>query len=142
MKLELPSLHLECEPVAPNLWACMEPFPFLIDGRVEFIKWFFICDKYSVPPNPFYKRRRVVEKENIPAWLHDYMVRYRLYLGLSIMDCHRLFRDAMRIVGMGRVTAQIKYMAVVVGTPLFGGVGDGTPPRSVRKFIAENGWGC
>jgi hypothetical protein len=142
MKLELPSLYLECEQVAPKLWACMQPFPFMIDGELWFIKWHFVCDKYSVPPNPLYPRRRAADVENIPAWLHDYTRRYRNVLGLSVRDTDILFRDAMEMVGLHPWTVRIKYRAVRMFAWATAGKGDGTPPRRVRKFIAKHGWGC
>jgi hypothetical protein len=142
MKLHLPSLNLECQPVAPNLWGCYEPFPFMIDDKLRFIPWMFICDKYSVPPNPFYPRRRKIPKENIPAWLHDYLRRYRNYYGLSVKDTDVLFRQAMELVGLRSTTVRIKYRAVRMAAWATAGKGDGTPPKRVRNFIAENGWGC
>jgi hypothetical protein len=146
MKLELPSLHLPCKPVSvnPDLWVLLIEFPFIIDGKVLWIPVHFICDKYSIPffARPVYRRERKVEKENIPAWLHDYLVRNRIALGLSLMDCHNIFYQAMLLVGMWRITARIKWLGVTAGSWAVVEKGDGTPPKDVRDFIDKHGWGC
>ena len=147
MKLELPSLHLDCGQVAPGLWALCEPFVFLIDGTLYTIPLLFICDKYSIPKWPKWLRKlfpqnRSNKKENIPAWVHDYLVRHRVTLGISLIDCHDIFLQGMELVRIDKTTRRIKYAGVMVGNWAVVEKGDGTPPREVREFIAKHGWGC
>jgi hypothetical protein len=142
MKLRLPSLYLHVAPVAPKLWITMHGFQFLADDRECWIPEMFICDKYSVPVGLVFKRSRKHEVENIPAILHDYLVRNRRLLGFSLMQCHDLFLQAMKVCGIGRATRWAKYSAVVTFNWTMAGKGDGTPNRQVKAFIDKHGYGC
>jgi hypothetical protein len=146
MKLTIPSYDLNTLNVAPELWAMMRPFPFVLDDKEHWIPYQFVCDKYSIPKRPKWLRRlfpqnRSNKKENIPAWLHDYTIRFRVILGLSLMDCHDIFNQAMDMVGIDKPSRIVKYTTVVITNWAIVEDGTGTPPKEVRDFIAENGWG-
>jgi hypothetical protein len=142
MKLELPSLYLNSEPVARKLWATTNEYPFLVDGVIYTIPQLFVCDKYSVPLGVILKRERKENIENIPAILHDYLVRYRKVLGFSITDCHSLFRQAMLLCGLGFGMRWTKWSGVFLFNWAIATKGDGTPPRNVKRFIDKHGYGC
>jgi hypothetical protein len=141
-KLELPSLHLINDLVGNNLWITMNDYPFMLDGRLMFIPLFFLHDKYSVPFGVVFPRSREVAKENIPAVLHDYLIRNRKLLHMSMDECHDVFLQAMKLCGIGFVTRYLKYTAVMCFNWLIAGDGDGTPPRQVQEFIDKHGYGC
>jgi len=143
MKIEFPSLFLENIQVDKRLWATADPFPFLLNDKLEIMEARFLHDKYSVPrPVQFiFPQNRAVDVENIPAVVHDYVTRHRVRLGMSLLDCHAVFRQAMGIVGISRFTRYTKWAAVVVGAWTCSGKGDGTPPPRIQAFIEKNGWG-
>jgi hypothetical protein len=141
-KLELPSLHLVNDKVGNNLWITMNDYPFMLDGRLMFIPLFFIHDKYSVPFGIIIPRDRKEKMENIPAVLHDYIVRYRNVLKLSLPDCHDVFLQAMRLCGLPVYLRWAKYTAVMCFNWMIAGDGMGTPPRQVQAFIDKHGYGC
>jgi len=70
--------------------------------------------------------------------IHDFLLRFRDMFGLSVMDCHRAFRDFMDLLGFG-ATGRVKYVAVVVGGWVSPGKGDGTPPRRIRSEMRKRG---
>jgi len=147
MKLELPSLYIESVEVAPELWALTLHYVFLIDSKVFIIPVDFICDKYSIPKWPkwlrwLFPQRRSNAVENIPAWIHDYLVRFRNTLGLSLTDCHNIFLQAMSLVNLDNTTRKFKYTGVMLFNWMIVQDGYGTPPKDVKRFIDENGWGC
>ena len=139
MKLELHKLEIRNEQVARNVWRTKEDFLFFLDGVARLIEEPFYHDKYSGPRNPIYKRDRNCETENMPAVLHDFLMRYRKLLGLSIMQCHDLFRQAMRLAGLSRWLVWLKYSGVVAFNWMIAGPGDGTPPRNIRRVMRRMG---
>ncbi len=143
MRLNLPSLHIQSDQVqdVPPLWMLLAEYPFMIDGKMFWIPLFFVCDKYSVL-GIVLKKSRKNEKENIPAWLHDYVIRNRNILGFSMMDCHWIFLQAMKLCGIGFFMRWAKYLAVVNFNWMLAGDGNGTPPKDVQAFIDKHGYGC
>ncbi len=142
MKLRLPSLHLINDCIGKNLWITMNCYPFFIDGRMHFVPLFFIHDKYSVPLGVVFPRSRKKRKENIPAVLHDYIVRNRKLLGFSFCECHDIFLQAMKLCGIWPITRYMKYSAVMCFNWMIAGAGDGSPPPRIRAFIDKHGYGC
>ena len=138
MRLELTKLEIRNEPVARNIWRTAEDYMFFVDDKSCMIPAPFYNDKYSGPRNPIYKRTRNCEIEDMPAVLHDFLMRYRKLLGLSIMQCHDLFRQAMILAGLPLWLIQLKYMGVVAFNWLIAGPGDGTPPRKIRRAMRRN----
>jgi len=137
MILTLTQLEIPCRPVTRNVWVSTAPMVCYVNGRrIEQADPFY-CDKYSRPIilAPFMPRERKVPKENTPAWWHDYFVRYRNIIGLSLVDCHNLFLQAMHICGVHPCLARIKWLGVLVGNWMMAGPGDGTPPRNIRRAI-------
>jgi hypothetical protein len=143
MKLELQRLEIPCEQVSKRVWRTLEPFSFWIDGKYHRIPAPFFNDKYSVIFDDviFYvigfPRDRGDDAENMPAVLHDYLVRYRKVLGLSLMDCHELFKQSMGMASLPPFTIVAKYSAVVCFNWIMAGPGDGTPPRKIRKAMQK-----
>ena len=139
MKLELHKLEIRNEQVARNVWRTTEDFLFFLDGAARLIEAPFYHDKYSGPRNPIYKRDRNCDKENMPAGMHDFLMRYRKLLGLSIMQCHDIFRQAMVLAGLPSWLVNLKYTGVVCFNWLIAGPGDGTPPRKIRRVMRSDG---
>jgi hypothetical protein len=142
VNLYIPSLYTSAQQIAPKLWMLTDTFVFIVGGIVYKIPALFISDLYSVPLGIIVKRDKGYDIGNIPAWIHDYLVRHRKTLGLSMMDTHNIFREAMRLCGIGTVTRTAKYAAVVLGTWIVAEDGRGTPPREVRAWIDKHGYGC
>ena len=139
MKLELAKLEIRNEPVARNIWRTAEDYMFFVDDMPYMIPSPFYHDKYSVVlSNVGFRRSRKTDAENLPAVLHDYLVRYRKVLGFSIVDCHELFKQAMGICGLPMFTILCKYSAVMMFNWLMAGPGDGTPPRKVRRAMRRS----
>ena len=138
MKLELAKLEIRNEPVARNIWRTAEDYMFFVDDMPYIIIKHFYHDKYSGPRNPIYKRTRNCEIEDMPAVLHDFLVRYRKLLGFSMMQCHDLFRQAMRLAGLSTWLVNLKYTGVVCFNWLMAGPGDGTPPCKVRRAMRRD----
>jgi hypothetical protein len=61
------------------------------------------------------------------ACLHDYAVRNRVALGLTLMQCHALFREALEARHVGRGLRNAMYGAVVAVNWTCAGPGDGSP---------------
>ena len=141
MKLNLPSLNLKTGKVGPKLWITLEPFGFMLDSRYMAIPNLFVTDKYSVPLGILFKRSRPVAMQNIPAILHDFLVRYRKTLGISLVDCHKLFLQAMKLCGIDPFTRACKYMAVMAFNWMIVGPGDGSTSGKVKRFIDRHGYG-
>lgn len=137
MKLELKSLEIHNEQVADTVWRTTHDFQFWADGVMLSIPSPFYHDKYSVPwpVSLVIKRDYKCPKKNMPAVLHDYLVRHRNLLGLSLMDCHCLFRQAMSLAGIPAWLISSKYAAVSSFNWIAAGAGDGTPSRKVRKAV-------
>ena len=135
MKLTLDSLEIHNEQVADKVWRTTHDWEFSVDDVPHIIGKHFYHDKYSGPRNPIYKRTRNCEIEDMPAVLHDYLMRYRKVLGVTIMQCHNLFRQAMRLAGLSRRLVWLKYSGVVAFNWMIAGPGDGTPPRKIRRAM-------
>ena len=138
MKLTLETLAIQNEQVADKVWRTTHDWEFLIDDMPYTITKHFYHDKYSGPRNPIYKRTRNCEIEDMPAVLHDFLMRYRKLLGFTIMQCHDLFRQAMSIAGLSTWLVRLKYIGVVCFNWLVAGRGDGTPPRIVRRAMRRD----
>ncbi len=123
---------------ARGLWITTAPFVFEWRGRVYTIPAGFVCDFFSIPKPFRFWRGNNRGYGNEPSLIHDFLLRFRDYFGLGIMDCHAAFRDFMRLLGFGR-SGEVKYYAVVVGGWVCPGAGDGTPPRDVRRAMRRNG---
>jgi len=59
------------------------------------------------------------------AVIHDYAVRNRRRLGLRLVDCHRIFYEAMRCSGVPRYRASIMLGAVLCFNWMIAGDGQG-----------------
>ena len=136
MKLHLESLDVRNEQVADTVWRTTHDFRIWIDGRLIVIHNPFYHDKYTIPiRNPFLKRDYRCPKKNMPAVVHDYLVRNRNLLGLSLLDCHCIFHQAMSLAELPSWRREPKYIGVVSFNWIIAGPGDGTPPRKIRKVM-------
>ena len=108
------------EGVAPYRWRLVEDFGYEAKaGRVLTVPAGFETDFASVPRLlwPILPLSDAVYDK--AAVLHDYAVRNRKRLGLSLMDCHRLFREVLLFSGTGRVKTASMFAAVVAFNWLF-----------------------
>lgn len=118
---------------APCLWRITRDFVWVYGGRPFRAPEGFVLDFYSIPWFLRWFRQQNQGTHNAPALIHDYLVRNRKLLDLSLMDCHRQFRAAMRAVGVNPVVRAVKYAAVVAFNWTVAGPGDGTAPRGVQE---------
>ncbi len=120
-----------------GLWQMRKPFRFRWGDRLFKTPTGFVLDFYSIPRafRWMFERNRGIG--NRCALIHDFTVRYRLLLGLTLMDCHSMFLDAMQAMGIRG--AKVKYFAVVVSNWAVAGDGDGKPGRDVRRAMRERG---
>jgi len=127
---------LVTESVGRNLWALARRLAWLSgDGRLWVVPVSFRTDKFSKPgPNSIGQRDRA-------AVFHDFLVRCRALLGLSIMQCHAYFLEAMAYCDQfdlpdsawkrecailwRRVTRNVYYAAVVSANWIVAGEGLG-----------------
>lgn len=116
-----------------NLWLYTAPFAFRYKDRNFVIPERFITDFYSIPRAVrwFVPNNQGIYNES--AGIHDFTVRNRVTLGMSLMDCHNLFLAAMQYQDMGFGRRAIKYSAVVLLNWMSPGRGDGTMSRRVQK---------
>lgn len=102
------------EGVAPYRWRLVEDFGYESKaGRIITVPAGFVTDFASVPRIfwPILPLSDAVYDK--AAVLHDYTVRNRRLLALSLMDCHRLFREVLRFSGTGRLKTAVMFGAVV-----------------------------
>jgi hypothetical protein len=137
VRLTLEKLEIHNEQVADKVWRTMHDWHFCIDDLMHTITRHFYHDKYSGPRNPIYKRDRNCEREDMPAVLHDFLMRNRKLLGLSMMQCHDLFRQAMVLAKLPTWLVRLKYSGVVAFNWLIAGPGDGSPPRAIRRVMKQ-----
>ncbi|HMP76842.1 MAG TPA: DUF1353 domain-containing protein [Kiritimatiellia bacterium] len=106
--------RLVTEGIASYRWKLVEDFGYESrSGRIFTVPAGFETDFASVPRIfwPILPLSDAVYDK--AAVLHDYAVRNRRALALSLMDCHRLFREALLLSGTARWKAGVMYAAVV-----------------------------
>jgi hypothetical protein len=86
----------------------------------------FLTDFYSAPWFVWWHTPKNEPKSNAAAVVHDWLVRNRKLLGLSLMDCHRIFRRAMLALGVSDGKARWRFYAVVACNWAVAPAGDGT----------------
>jgi hypothetical protein len=118
-----------------GLWQVRGGWAFEWRGVRYLIPDGFVLDFYSVPALLRWWRTPNRGWGNEPAAIHDYLVRHRKLLGLSLMDCHRAFDAAMRLCGLPDRERRKKYAGVWLGNWAVAGPGDGTPPKNIRAAM-------
>jgi len=117
---------LKTESIGNRIWELIEGLVYIDKTGLPWtVPAGFRCDMYSVPRLLWWIYPPATGDRDRAAVLHDFMVRNRNLLNLTLMDCHRHFRDAMESVGVNRVRRNIKYAGVVCGNWLCAGKGDG-----------------
>lgn len=98
------------------------PEDFIYDGCTApwLVRWAF-------PPDDGLYGRAVA--------LHDYLVRFRYKLGLSLADCHGYFAEALRVCGVGSERAKAMYLAVYMFNWTIAPKGDGSLPSGLMKRV-------
>jgi len=93
-------------------WKLTEPFGFVHSrGRID-VPEGFETDFASVP-RIFWSILPLTDAQYDQASvIHDYAVRNRRILGLRLVDCHRIFYEAMRCAGVPRFRANVMFRAV------------------------------
>ena len=140
-------ITIYCEPgwyrdYAPGLWQAHSDFVILWRGRFIHLPATdaepgMVLDMYSIPFWIRWKWPKNRGQGNKPAMAHDATRRFWRILGLSVLESDQLFLDAMRAVGMRE--AGLFYAAVRLQGMTRGAPGDGTPPRDVRRAMADRG---
>jgi len=124
------------ESIGHNLWSIQRVLVWLSkDGKMWVTPCLFRTDKFTKPgPNSIGQRDRA-------AVFHDFMVRCRVLLGLTMMQCHNYFLEAMVYCDQfdlpeklwkrtaastwRRLTRNVYYAAVVTCNWTFANEGDG-----------------
>ena len=119
-----------------NLWYLTADFHFIYLGVHYCIPAGFVLDFYSIPRALRWMFPNNQGVYNESAAIHDFLVRNRKVLGLSLMECHHAFNAAMDYQDMGSARRRTKFSAVVLFNWMAPGPGDGTPGRRARKAIA------
>lgn len=139
--------HCVSRAVGPRVWRIVNggfTFSTAFDGTTHRVPDGFLTDFASVPrifwpiiPSSDYFW-------DAPSVMHDHLVRSRKVLGLSLMDCHRLFLHMLLVRGRSsnRATqrantarAYAMYWAVVGCNWMFAGPGDGTTPTDLMGRV-------
>ncbi len=71
------------------------------------------------------------------AVVHDFCVRSRKLLGISLWTCHLVFREALLTLKTPRWQAEAMYGAVCLANWLVAGPGDGSPPKRLRSRVTQ-----
>jgi hypothetical protein len=106
--------RLVTEGVSSYRWRLVEDFGYESrSGRVFTVPAGFLTDFASVPRLfwPILPLSDAVYDK--AAVIHDYAVRNRRELGISLLECHQVFREALLCAGTGRWKARVMYGAVV-----------------------------
>lgn len=67
--------------------------------------------------------------------LHDYLVRFRKELGLSLTDCHAIFYEAMLALNVRKAKAKAAYRAVYCVNWMIAGDGHGGTPKDLLDKV-------
>jgi len=127
--------RLEYRDFAENLWEYIAPFQFIYKGVAHAIPQHFITDFYSVPRflRWLWPNNQGVYNES--SGIHDWFVRNRKLLGMSLTECHRAFNAAMSYQGVPDARRRMKFAAVYLFNGLCAGKGDGSLPDHIVKAV-------
>jgi hypothetical protein len=124
-------------PYGRGLWQIVGGWAFEWQDHTHLIPDGFVLDFYSIPSMFRWWRQPNRGYGNEPAAIHDYLVRHRKTLRLSLMECHDAFDEAMRVCKFSSSERRKKYWAVVLVNWAIAGPGDGTPGKQVRRAMAR-----
>lgn len=113
--------------VGERLWETVNVIAFLDSRGCLWVFTFGLrTDLYSSPRLLWFIRPPSNGVADVASILHDALVRCRALLGLSLIDCHKIFREAMEACGVGRIRRNVKYAVVYAFNWACAGAGDGT----------------
>ena len=113
--------------VGERLWETVNVIAFLDSRGCLWVFTFGLrTDLYSSPRLLWFFRPPSNGVADVASILHDALVRCRNRLGIGLIDCHKIFREAMKECGVGRVRRNLKYAAVYAFNWICAGAGDGT----------------
>lgn len=119
---------LEFEEVHAGLYRLTAPLAFYdpVPGNLS-VPCGFATDFYSAPRwVPDWLCPPSEPGTNAAAVVHDYLVRNRKRLRISLTDCHGVFLRAMLCLGVPRWKARLRWAAVYAFNWLVAGPGDGS----------------
>jgi hypothetical protein len=126
--------------VSRNLWVLARSLIYVAkSGRVYTVPDGFPTDFASVPRLLWPILPVTDAQYDASACLHDYVVRHRVALGLTLMDCHALFREALEARHVGRGLRNAMYGAVVAVNWTCAGPGDGSIRRDMHRALIRRG---
>ncbi|MCO6401333.1 MAG: DUF1353 domain-containing protein [Verrucomicrobia bacterium] len=122
--------------VGVRVWRIAEPFAFHSTALFDLeVPAGFLTDFASVP-RILWPIIPIADGVYDPAAVvHDYAVRNRKRLGLSLMQCHGMFHEALRCRGTPLWKADTMFAAVVAFNWISPGPGDGTTPKRLLKRV-------
>lgn len=104
-------------------------------GKVVEVEVGFILDYCSSPWWLWWCIPVRDDQYDYAAAVHDKAVRNRIALKLSLIDCHRLFLEALLARGVPRWKAMAMFNGVYLFNWMSPGKGDGSIPPSIQRRI-------
>ena len=128
----------ECQDtsVGVRVWRIVAPFSFHSAERQRVINVpeGFLTDFASVP-RLLWSIAPPSGEYDPAACVHDFAVRNRKPLSISLYACHRIFREALLTCGTAKWKAEAMYRAVLLFNWLAPGDGWGSTPKSLLKRV-------
>jgi hypothetical protein len=119
-------LRTEGVPPYSRVWRVLEDLKYTDrNGKEWIIPRELLFDKFSSPRFGWWALPPSLGHRDRAAALHDLMVRCREIFGITLMDCHMHFRDAMECVGFPMFQRWYYYSKVVAFNWLCAGDGKG-----------------
>ena len=137
-------------PLSRGKWVIVRPMQLALeDGRVLDLEPYMITD-YASAPRVFWRLvpMRDADYDIAAAW-HDFCVRWRNSpeVKLTLMECHAVFLDIMRLRKVPAWKRKAMYWAVVGFNWMIAGDGHGRRPNLTEdqldeyvKIVAEHPW--
>lgn len=136
-------------PLRRGLWVIIRPIAFIRpDGTRLEMPPFFVTDYASSPRLTWWAIPMRDGQYDVAAAFHDYTVRYRKTLGLTLSECHDVFDEVMRVKGVPRFRRRLMVRIVRIFNRFCAGKGDGASPHKLRgvdvakltEIIKDNPW--
>lgn len=125
--------HLSDTPLKRMLWVIVKPIWFQRpNGQVIEMSPHLILN-YTSSPWFLWPIIPVRDAEyDVASAFHDLCVRNRKLLGMTLMDCHAVFREVLESQRVAPWKSKAMYYAVVAFNWIDAGKGDGSLPRYIR----------
>lgn len=133
-KIQFLDPSLTVDPLNCNLWITEHPWSFAIGHKVFTVPANFTTDFFSIPPVLRAVWPRNPGAISIAALIHDYLIRYRRIIGVTIPEANAALRDCLTFLGYP-LRGQLFWIATSAFGWIVAGPGDGTPPASHTRLL-------